>query len=1429
MVQRACSLQSNFLLLLLLFTPFFLPAQNIIVQGTANPCTRPVITLCAQPSNNCLFSPPISYQWARDGAPIAGGTTQCITADLAGDYSVTITCSNGAWTETANETVLKPLTDGQIMATCKSSADQSGNGWVVGMMDVRNPGAQPLGANWVPPMYHGPNWNVARMGEVFGLAIDNNNDVYVAATSSFGALGTGATPTTFGTAGPGGIYRLNMDDGTVTDFVLTVPTTTPPAVGVNAIPNDSTALGQICYDPTNDQLFVTNHADDFIYRIDRATGNVLDWYDPNAANLSALGWSPLNAEERQWAVAVYGDSPTNLRLYYSRWKEDQGRRSGPLRNEIWSVALGAAGAIVAGSEQLEITMPTIAQNYSNPVSDIAFSSNGTMVVAERPMQSDTTMNAHTGRVLQYDWNGTNWVNANQFQYRVGQWSTRQNGSGGVALLYDYDGSGDFTSTCDTFVWATGDALHPSHGSSGNWVYGVQGMPFDQGPQTNLTSYLIDADANTATHDKWQMGDVEPFKCCNSFPCPDLSVVKTGPDVAYSGQKLTYQITITNNSAFAVNNITIVENPHPAFDPTNSIPTTVSLNAGQSVTYALEGRYKIADSCYQNTVDVIDPICGTVVSDTHDVCIVTGCPKGWTNLTWDCTDTQGCFRTCLNYHNTFGQDIVKEYISLEYDPGYVAPCTGTSADVVVGDYISGGQLPGTVTMFQLSATTKTAPSGQFYQKLEAEIDFSTAITINAGQANSTHTPVCVDFRLVATPPPTNSTIIYDCGNLLTVQDQFGNLSTILVRSDGAAVTFEENVPGECWPNPTLPDCGFVINPQPACEGQPITLVPNQSSGIHQWIIQPGNIVIWGVVSPVVTLATGTYTIEHFLQEDDWACTETQTLEVGHAPAVTAMTLGGPICPGESVQLLGTVTGGASSQPGHALDFDGVNDDVILPSIDMSAHSAITLEAWIRPDDLTSTTYREIIRQQGNLLPDWIVSFQGAGTILSFGLRTSTNGYQELDVNVTPGTYTDGNWHHIAAVYDGSEMRLYSDCQEIGSLTRSGNVGYTATNSKHRIGSNRSISEFFDGEIDEVRIWSVARNQEEIDTGKDCRAEGDEPGLIAAWNLDEGMGLTAADASPNNYDGTLNNGPVWDDSEVAPECCLDFVWTPSTGLDDPTSLNPTASPAVSTEYTLTATGCDGCAESAVTRVTVFPEMTVDAGPDQAVIFSSSGSDPQPCADLISTVTGGTPPYSYVWTPNYNLGSPNSYMTKACPQVTTTYTVTVTDANGCTASDDVLVTALDIDDRELMWCIKGILVCHHVTCTEVCADPWLPISNPNSLAAHLAHGDQPGDCSNCIPHKLDPNAAEAPVLMELEVFPNPFRDATTVSIRVAKAQELTLEFFNSAGQRVQAPVKLQAESGMDARYRFSPENAPAGIYFLKVTGANGTTYNRKLTFLR
>ncbi|HMQ49652.1 MAG TPA: SdrD B-like domain-containing protein, partial [Saprospiraceae bacterium] len=111
---------------------------------------------------------------------------------------------------------------------------------------------------------------------------------------------------------------------------------------------------------------------------------------------------------------------------------------------------------------------------------------------------------------------------------------------------------------------------------------------------------------------------------------------------------------------------------------------------------------------------------------------------------------------------------------------------------------------------------------------------------------------------------------------------------------------------------------------------------------------------------------------------------------------------------------------------------------------------------------------------------------------------------------------------------------------------------------------------------------------------------------------------------------------------------------------TSASINVNPLVTTTYYVTVTDGNGCPAIAEGTVTTYPVPVANAGNDDDICFGAQTT-------LTASASGGTAPYTFVW--DNGLGAGASHMVS--PATTTTYTVTVTDANGCEDTDQVVIT--------------------------------------------------------------------------------------------------------------------------------------------------------------
>ena len=201
--------------------------------------------------------------------------------------------------------------------------------------------------------------------------------------------------------------------------------------------------------------------------------------------------------------------------------------------------------------------------------------------------------------------------------------------------------------------------------------------------------------------------------------------------------------------------------------------------------------------------------------------------------------------------------------------------------------------------------------------------------------------------------------------------------------------------------------------------------------------------------------------------------------------------------------------------YALDFDGLDDYVDLSSSGLSIDNTdFTLMAWIKAKDNTNGPHRGIITFD-----------YGSGTRLEYYIEKA-NAKQRLYytgenyVDSGTGNLDDEAWHFITVIREGDDVKFYLDGQPDGTQPNF-LAGINDFNTLHFIG-HRNSNRYFNGSIDEVRIYSRALSPIEISDiyyGKPVPRTG----LIGEWLMNKGSGSIATDSAGNN-DGTIY-GAIW----------------------------------------------------------------------------------------------------------------------------------------------------------------------------------------------------------------------------------------------------------------------------------------------------------------
>jgi hypothetical protein len=267
----------------------------------------------------------------------------------------------------------------------------------------------------------------------------------------------------------------------------------------------------------------------------------------------------------------------------------------------------------------------------------------------------------------------------------------------------------------------------------------------------------------------------------------------------------------------------------------------------------------------------------------------------------------------------------------------------------------------------------------------------------------------------------------------------------------------------------------------------------------------------------------------------------------------------------------------AQIGTALSFDGTND-FVLPSANPFANvtNTFTIEAWVKPAAAravtteTNTGISGTTSQRYAVFPDQGDAAYGAGHA-GAGVSVGTNGISVFEhaANYLPSPLVYANsstgWMHVAVVYSNRQPQLYLN----GVLARTGLASTKIVHPSANLGEMGSVGSgygYFSGQLDEFRVWNVARGAGEIRSNMFTVLSGAEPGLVVNYHFNEGTGGSTADSAAlnGNTTGNLSNGVAWVTSS-APAAGLAVTMADSLLID--TNGNGKASAGDTIRYTIT----------------------------------------------------------------------------------------------------------------------------------------------------------------------------------------------------------------------------------------------------------------------
>ncbi|OGV88203.1 MAG: hypothetical protein A3K19_27840 [Lentisphaerae bacterium RIFOXYB12_FULL_65_16] len=218
-------------------------------------------------------------------------------------------------------------------------------------------------------------------------------------------------------------------------------------------------------------------------------------------------------------------------------------------------------------------------------------------------------------------------------------------------------------------------------------------------------------------------------------------------------------------------------------------------------------------------------------------------------------------------------------------------------------------------------------------------------------------------------------------------------------------------------------------------------------------------------------------------------------------------------GDEIAVLdGTTVVGEAVVQGTALAVDGSGDYVEVADSATLRPAQLTVEAWLKPSSYINHSTAVMKSSSSSWNDGYGLAHYTAANDINFFV---TN-YSSYKVS---GTLPTGAWAHVAGTYDGAWLRLYVNGSLVSSTAYSG--GITHSTSPLLIGKGAGGGYEWNGLIDEVRVWSVARGASDIQASMNSSLTGTEPGLVGYWRFN---------GTPRGSSAGGNNGTLYGNAAV-----------------------------------------------------------------------------------------------------------------------------------------------------------------------------------------------------------------------------------------------------------------------------------------------------------
>jgi len=452
-----------------------------------------------------------------------------------------------------------------------------------------------------------------------------------------------------------------------------------------------------------------------------------------------------------------------------------------------------------------------------------------------------------------------------------------------------------------------------------------------------------------------------------------------------------------------------------------------------------------------------------------------------------------------------------------------------------------------------------------------------------------------------------------------------------------------------------------NDTSTCFGNPITL---SATGAESYSWSPGNVLNDSTIAnPTASLITSTTFVVTGISQ---GCTgkDTITVIVNPLPVITASN-DSAICFGNSIQLYANGASFFQWQPDSSLDNAQSENPIATPQTTTTYNvigtdangctnsNAVTITVnslpmiTINADTSICSGDTILMIASGALNYQWQPSSELISPLndstLAHPSSTTTFTVSGTDANGCKNSATKKiTVHPLPNVNAGNDQQVCAN--STAQLSASGAIAY----------SWQPTTGLDDPNISDPTATVIATITYTV-TGTDVNS---------CSNKDEvTLNLVPPLNASASHDTTICAGTS---AQLFATGGVNYNWFPVDGLNDATISNPLASPSSTTHYTVFVSDGICYTDTFTVKVSVQNLPTVNAGADASVV---TGSPYQ----MNASASEG----SYEWSPSTGLSCSTCLNPTANPSQTTTYTLTVTDSIGCSASDDVTLTSACSED--------------------------------------------------------------------------------------------------------------------------------------------------------